>query len=58
MQRETAYGEKSEAVKTHLWNMVIAPEMIGSFMVVYNGKQYLNVEIKPDEIDHLEEIYE
>ncbi|CAK0851667.1 unnamed protein product [Prorocentrum cordatum] len=28
-KRETAYGEKPEAVKTHLRNMVIVPEMIG-----------------------------
>ena len=58
LERETAHGEKSEAVKTHLWNMVIAPEMIGSFMVVYNGKQYINVEIKSDKMEHLEEIFE
>merc|ERR1712232_1357441 len=47
-KRETAYGEKPEAVKTHLRNMVIVPEMIGSVVGVYNGKQYINVEVKPD----------
>merc|ERR1711976_1063100 len=47
-KRETAYGEKPEAVKTHLRNMVIVPEMIGSVVGVYNGKQYISVEIKPD----------
>jgi small subunit ribosomal protein S15e len=51
-KRETAYGEKPEAVKTHLRNMVIVPEMIGSVVGVYNGKQYINVEIKPDMIGH------
>merc|ERR1712039_637494 len=51
-KRETAYGDKPEAVKTHLRNMVIVPEMIGSVVGVYNGKQYINVEIKPDMVGH------
>merc|ERR1711918_254020 len=51
-KRETAYGEKPEAIKTHLRNMVIVPEMIGSIVAVYNGKQFINVEIKPDMIGH------
>jgi len=49
-KKETSYGEKPEAVKTHLRNMVIVPEMIGSVVGVYNGKQFINVEIKPDMI--------
>merc|ERR1711862_972553 len=49
-KRETEYGEKPVAVKTHLRNMVIVPEMIGSVVGVYNGKQYINVEVKPDMI--------
>ena len=32
--------------------MVIVPEMIGSVVGVYNGKQYINVEIKPEMIGH------
>merc|ERR1712195_466909 len=51
-KRETAYGEKPEAIKTHLRNMIIVPEMIGSVVAVYNGKQFINVEIKPDMIGH------
>merc|ERR1711933_374149 len=51
-KRETAYGEKPEAVKTHLRNMTIVPEMIGSVVAVYNGKQFINVEIKPEMIGH------
>ena len=47
-KRETSYGEKPEAVKTHLRNMVIVPEMIGSVVGVYNGKQYISVEVKPE----------
>merc|ERR1711862_645960 len=51
-KRETAYGEKPEAVKTHLRNMVIVPEMIGSVVGVYNGKQYISVEVKPEMVGH------
>merc|ERR1712013_5635 len=51
-KRETAYGEKPVPCKTHLRNMVIVPEMIGSVVGVYNGKQYINVEIKPEMVGH------
>mmetsp|Transcript_35760 Transcript_35760/g.53829 ORF Transcript_35760/g.53829 Transcript_35760/m.53829 type:complete len:141 (+) Transcript_35760:80-502(+) len=51
-KRETAYGEKPVAVKTHLRNMSIVPEMIGSVVGVYNGKSFINVEVKPEMIGH------
>jgi len=51
-KKDLAYGEKPDAVKTHLRDMVIVPEMIGSVVGVYNGKQFINVEIKPDMIGH------
>merc|ERR1719231_953296 len=34
----TAEGEKPVCIKTHLRNMIILPEMIGSVVGVYNGK--------------------
>jgi small subunit ribosomal protein S15e len=45
-------GEKPEPVRTHLRNMIIVPEMIGSIIGVYNGKSFNQVEIKPDMIGH------
>merc|ERR1719183_108561 len=39
--------EKPKTVRTHLRNMVILPEMIGSVCGVYTGKHYVTVEIKP-----------
>ncbi|KAI9105632.1 ribosomal protein S19-domain-containing protein [Phlyctochytrium arcticum] len=45
-------GEKPEVVKTHLRNMIIVPEMIGSVIGVYNGKTFNQVEIKPEMIGH------
>lgn len=38
--------EKPEVVKTHLRDMVILPEMVGSMVGVYNGKTFNQVEIK------------
>lgn len=39
-------GEKPEAVRTHLRDVIILPEMIGSLVGVYNGKTFNQVEIK------------
>ena len=44
--------EKPDCVKTHLRNMVIVPEMVGSVVGIYNGKTFNQVEIKPDMIGH------
>mmetsp|Transcript_11469 Transcript_11469/g.17462 ORF Transcript_11469/g.17462 Transcript_11469/m.17462 type:complete len:152 (-) Transcript_11469:193-648(-) len=44
--------DKPEAVKTHLRNMLIVPEMIGSQVAVYNGKVFNHVEIKPEMVGH------
>merc|ERR1711964_1484 len=51
-KKACAYGEKPVPVKTHMRNMVIVPEMIGSVVGVYNGKNFINVEIKPEMIGH------
>ncbi len=39
-------------VKTHLRNMVVVPEMIGSVIGIYNGKVFNQVEIKPEMVGH------
>jgi small subunit ribosomal protein S15e len=41
---------KPDVVKTHLRDMIIVPEMIGSVIGVYNGKVFNQVEIKPEMI--------
>merc|ERR1711862_10782 len=51
-KRECPIGEKPTAVKTHLRNMIIVPDMIGSVVGVYNGKVFTSVEIKPGMIGH------
>jgi len=44
--------QKPTTVKTHLRNMIILPEMIGSVCGVYNGKSFITVEIKPPMVGH------
>merc|ERR1711872_402589 len=51
-KKEAPPMEKPEVVKTHLRNMVIIPEMIGSIVGVYNGKTFNQVEIKPEMVGH------
>ncbi|KAG5518981.1 hypothetical protein PMAC_002512 [Pneumocystis sp. 'macacae'] len=45
-------GEKPAVVKTHLRNMIVVPEMIGSIIGIYNGKVFNQVEIKPEMVGH------
>ncbi|KAK9868577.1 hypothetical protein WJX84_008026 [Apatococcus fuscideae] len=51
-KKEAEEGEKPEPVRTHLRNMIIVPEMVGSIIGVYNGKTFNQVEIKNDMIGH------
>ncbi|XP_034974019.1 small ribosomal subunit protein uS19-like [Zootoca vivipara] len=44
--------EKPEVVKTHLRDMIILPEMVGSMVGMYNGKTFNQVEISPEMIGH------
>lgn len=46
-------GEKPrKPIKTHARDMVILPEMIGLTIHVYNGKEFIPIEIKPEMIGH------
>ena len=42
-KKDAPKGEKPEPVRTHLRNMIIVPEMIGSVVGVYNGKTFNQV---------------
>ncbi|ODV78576.1 ribosomal protein S19 [Suhomyces tanzawaensis NRRL Y-17324] len=48
----TPENEKPAVVKTHLRNMIVVPEMIGSVVGVYNGKVFNTVEIRPEMVGH------
>uniref|UniRef100_A0AAX7T214 40S ribosomal protein S15 n=1 Tax=Astatotilapia calliptera TaxID=8154 RepID=A0AAX7T214_ASTCA len=51
-KKEAPPMEKPEVVKTHLRDMIILPEMVGSMVGVYNGKTFNQVEIKPEMCGH------
>ena len=42
----------SSTVKTHVRDMIILPEMVGVTIQVHNGKEFVQVEIKPEMIGH------
>ncbi|KAI8802613.1 ribosomal protein S19-domain-containing protein [Cladochytrium replicatum] len=45
-------NEKPDTVKTHLRNMIIVPEMIGSVVGIHQGKTFNQVEIKAEMVGH------
>ncbi|KAL5614865.1 hypothetical protein BROUX41_004946 [Berkeleyomyces rouxiae] len=51
-KQEAEPNEKPEPVKTHLRNMLVVPEMIGSVIGIYSGKEFNQVEIKPEMVGH------
>lgn len=50
--KEAQRKGSSETVKTHLRDMIILPEMVGVTVSVHNGKEFVQVEIKPEMIGH------
>jgi small subunit ribosomal protein S19 len=40
------------SIRTHLRDMVIMPEMIGKEIEVYNGKEFMKVELQPESVFH------
>ena len=45
-KKEAPPMEKPACIKTHMRNMLILPEMIGSVVGIHNGKTFNQVEIK------------
>jgi len=43
---------KRVIVKTHVRDMIILPEMVGVTIAVYNGKEFVPVQIRPEMIGH------
>ncbi len=44
--------DKNALVRTRQRDMMVLPEMIGYKIGIYNGKEYLAVEIKPEMLGH------
>lgn len=51
-KQEAKPNEKPDLVKTHLRDMIIVPEMIGSVVGVYSGKEFNQVEVKAEMVGH------
>ncbi len=45
-------GKYKKPIRTHVREMVILPIMVGLTIHVYNGKEYLPVDIRPEMIGH------
>jgi small subunit ribosomal protein S19 len=50
--REELRKGGSPSIKTHVRNMIILPEMVGLTIQVHNGRDFVQVEIKPEMIGH------
>jgi len=46
-------GKRKKPIKTHVRDMLILPQMFGAKVMVYNGKEFHPVEIKPEMTGHL-----
>ena len=45
-------GEKPKAIKTHLRDCIVLPNMVQSVVSIYNGRVFNNVEIRPEMIGY------
>lgn len=50
--REAQKKDPSVNIKTHVRDLIVLPEMVGMKIMVHNGKEFVNIEIKPDMIGH------
>lgn len=48
----TLVREGDQKIRTHLRSMVIMPQMIGMALEVYNGKEFVRVELQPESLFH------
>jgi small subunit ribosomal protein S19 len=41
-----------DSVRTHHRSMIIFPEMVGKQIAVYNGKEFVSVDVQPEMVGH------
>lgn len=51
-KKECPAGEKPKAVRTHLRNCIVIPEMVGSVIECYAGKVWNQFDVKAEMIGH------
>jgi len=50
--KEASRQGSSKTVKTHVRDIIILPEMVGTTLLVHNGKEFVSVGIKPEMVGH------
>lgn len=45
-------GEHVKPIRTHVRDAIILPEMVGVTIHIYNGKEFIPVEIRPEMVGH------
>ena len=50
--KEAQKQGKEANLKTHVRDLIILPEMVGIKIQIHNGKEFVNVEMKPEMIGH------
>jgi small subunit ribosomal protein S19 len=45
-------GKKQPKIRTHCRDVVIVPQMVGLTIEVYNGKEFVPLQIKPEMLGH------
>ena len=46
------FREGEHKIRTHIRSMLILPEMVGREVEIYNGKEFMKVEIQPEAVFH------
>lgn len=50
--RETRGAGKDGPIRTHCREMVVLPEMVDMKFAVYNGKEFVMIDVKPEMVGH------
>jgi small subunit ribosomal protein S19 len=50
LKKEEQKGGRPQIIKTHCRDMIVLPEMVGMTFGIYNGKQFVEVQIQPEMI--------
>ncbi len=50
--RETRAAGKEGPIRTHCREMIVLPEMVGLKFAVYNGKEFVIIDVAPEMIGH------
>ncbi len=45
-------SDGKKPIRTHVRDHIVLPKYVGKFMSIYNGKEFVEVEIKPEMIGH------